>query len=289
MTIIHIYSQKKLSRGNENDSAIYKVYKEIDILYGTEIKDNPNMEFKYVQPTKLMEIECFFIEFYKCVSKNAEFFYQKNNYKLNYFDDDLINKINEIVNSISNQFSIDVLYNKLNNYLYEIHTRSIQKKTDVETRFANKESKFTNVFAISKDEIVKEFFKEIDKKINASRLNATINLSRIDDIIYDQNDNSVDFLQKINFNDNKSDEDVQPSFMNNFKNSNSSFSAIIMNDIDSKGMLNYEPIDNSILKNKIDNSIVNNKIEFMSNGTKGPISQKKIIDENNSNTNLNKK
>lgn len=260
MTNIHIYSQKKLSRGNENETEIIKTYKEIDILYGTEIKDHPDIEFKYVEPKKLIEIESFFIELYMCFYTNSDLFYHKNP-KINFFNDPLMWKINEFVNSNVKNFQIETLYNKLNNYLHEFHmkTKNITQQQQKFSKEVKGSSTSSNVFCFNIDEIVKEFFKDIDKKLNTSRLDATINLSKIDDIYYDQNDNSIDFLQKIAFTDNKHEEDANPSFINGIRNSYSSFSGIIINDIESKGNLKYQAIDNSINNMQIDNSI--NKLE----------------------------
>ena len=64
LSIIHVYSQKKLSRMNENsDTQMVKGYKEIDLLYGSEIKTNTNLDFRYSEPKILQQIEKFLIEF----------------------------------------------------------------------------------------------------------------------------------------------------------------------------------------------------------------------------------
>ena len=138
-------------------------------------------------------------------------------------------------------------------------TKNITQQQQKFSKEVKGSSTSSNVFCFNIDEIVKEFFKDIDKKLNTSRLDATINLSKIDDIYYDQNDNSIDFLQKIAFTDNKHEEDANPSFINGIRNSYSSFSGIIINDIESKGNLKYQAIDNSINNMQIDNSI--NKLE----------------------------
>jgi hypothetical protein len=58
MVIIHIYEQTKLSRNNENSIQTQQGinFKEVDLLFGSFIKENPNLEFKYGAPKKLIYI-----------------------------------------------------------------------------------------------------------------------------------------------------------------------------------------------------------------------------------------
>ena len=63
ISIIHVYSQKKLSRMNENTEQQQIKYREVDLLYGSEIRTNLNLEFRYTQPKVLQHIEKFLIEF----------------------------------------------------------------------------------------------------------------------------------------------------------------------------------------------------------------------------------
>jgi hypothetical protein len=138
ISIIHMYSQKKLSRMSENSDQhlTHKGYKEIDLLYGAEVKNNNNIEFRYTEPKKLQEIEKFFIEFYISIRANTDI-YHDINHELKYFDYSIITSINEILishreiisketsstmnenNSINKISSIDSLITKINNKLYE--------------------------------------------------------------------------------------------------------------------------------------------------------------------------
>lgn len=148
ISIIHVYSQKKLSRMSENSDQhlAHKGYKEIDLFYGSEVKNNNNIEFRYTEPRKLQEIEKFFIEFFISIRNNTDIYHDVN-HELKYFDYSIITAINEILishrenltkengangnignstspneNNIVNrdkQNSIESLITKINNKLYE--------------------------------------------------------------------------------------------------------------------------------------------------------------------------
>ena len=98
ISIIHMYSQKKLSRMSDNNDQhiTNKGYKEIDLLYGAEVKNNNNIEFRYTEPRKLQEIEKFIIEFFISIRSNSDI-YHDINHELKYFDYTIITSINEIL------------------------------------------------------------------------------------------------------------------------------------------------------------------------------------------------
>jgi len=227
----------------------------INLLKGTETKENSNLEFKYSEPPKLTELEEIFTELFIANYKNSEYFYRRSN-KLVYFDDVLINKINELVLDNTNTISSDNVYSRVNNYFYEIYSKNRQSlSNDTSSTQCKKEEKRELIMYITKEDIMKEFFKGIEKKINLSKLDGTLNLSKIDDGIGNEmNDISLDFNPKISFNDNKEDENL-PSFIY-VNNNNTSFSGILMKDWESKRQHQYEPIENSIGNNKLE--IVNN-------------------------------
>lgn len=126
---------------------------------------------------------------------------------------------------------------------------------DVYSKKGNKEELRELNMYVSKEDIVREFFKGIDKKININKLDGTLNLSKIDDGLgYDINDISVDFVPKISFTENKEDDNL-PSFIY-VNNNNTSFSGILMKDWESRRQHNYDPIENSVGNNKLE--IVNN-------------------------------
>jgi hypothetical protein len=170
-----------------------------------------------------------------------------------YFDDILINKINELVLDNPNTITSDNVYNKVNNYFYEFYSKNRQSITNDTS--IKKEERRELIMYITKEDIMKEFFKGIEKKINLSKLDGTLNLSKIDDGIgNDINDISIDFNPKMSFTENKEEENL-PSFIY-INNNNTSFSGILMKDWESKRQHQYEPIDNSIGNNKLE--MVNN-------------------------------
>jgi hypothetical protein len=170
-----------------------------------------------------------------------------------YFDDILINKINELVLDNPNTITSDNVYNKVNNYFYEFYSKNRQSITNDTS--IKKEERRELIMYITKEDIMKEFFKGIEKKINLSKLDGTLNLSKIDDgICNDINDISIDFNPKMSFTENKEEENL-PSFIY-INNNNTSFSGILMKDWESKRQHQYEPIDNSIGNNKLE--MVNN-------------------------------
>ena len=67
IVIVHIYFQKKLSRIMNNNSLSINPdnrYKEVDLFFGSYLNENQGLDFKYVMPKKLTEIEKFCEEFY---------------------------------------------------------------------------------------------------------------------------------------------------------------------------------------------------------------------------------
>lgn len=120
ISLIHVYSQNKLSRYNDTETTVshIKNYKEIDIIYGSDIKNSTNIEFRYTEPKKLKEIEKFFLEFYSSTINKLDLFYNSG-LDLKYFDNFLILTIDEIINQ-NKKISCDSLFNKINTRFYEM-------------------------------------------------------------------------------------------------------------------------------------------------------------------------
>jgi hypothetical protein len=205
----------------------------ISLLKGTEIHENSNLEFKYSEPYKLTEIEEIFSELFIANYKNPEYFYRRTN-KLVYFDDNFLNKINELVEDSSSTLNLDNVYNKVNNYFFEVYSKNRHSLyNDSQSKQSRKEEKRELIMYITKEEIIREFFKGNEKRKNLNKLDKTLNLSKIDDVAgNDVNDVSLDFNQKISLSD------------------------ILMKDWESKRQHQYEPIENSVEHNKIE--ILNN-------------------------------
>ena len=60
------------------------------------MKDNPNNQFCYSEPKKLIEIENFILEFYKCVNPDMDLFFKTNN-QLIYLEYSLLDISDEFV------------------------------------------------------------------------------------------------------------------------------------------------------------------------------------------------
>ena len=127
IAMVHIYSQSKLSR-NETE----KIYKEFEIIYGSEIhKDINHIEYKFNEPKLLKEIEMFFIEFF--FSNNPTFgffFYPKSDLK--YFSTELLKDIHNCIKdeNINNNNINNDIFRKITNYLYQefLQTHNLENK-----------------------------------------------------------------------------------------------------------------------------------------------------------------
>ena len=107
--IIHMYSQKKLSRQindngdttrqttttKENHNCIATKRKEFDILYAQELKNDNSIEFKYTEPQKMTDIDSFMKEFFICI-KDCDLF-NNQKYHLSYFNQEINTKINNTI------------------------------------------------------------------------------------------------------------------------------------------------------------------------------------------------
>ena len=191
VSIIHLYSTKKLSRNSENTEGniLNKFYKEIDILYGTEIKNNPNIEFRYIEPSKLQEIERFFFEFYISISNTIELFYDIN-HEIKYFDNIHMNKLSEIV--ISNKFNSKDLLNKISSYYSECYMKNKLRGINQTEKSKIPNNPYYFMF-LNKDQFINEFFHFQDRssiKLTEKSLNdVTLNLSKVEEIKY--NDSKI--------------------------------------------------------------------------------------------------
>jgi hypothetical protein len=162
LSIIHIYTQKKLSRITENSEQQLFRYKEIDLLYGADIRTNSNLDFRYSEHRILQNIEKFFIEFFISI-RNAEIFREQNtNKELKYFNYPIILEINKISENGNN--TIDEIVKKINEALKIMYIsnksngKNYNRAASLYSRIFTDAEKLDNVLVIKKEDILKDLF-----------------------------------------------------------------------------------------------------------------------------------
>ena len=189
IAIIHIYSQKKLSRSDENNIQSEQGLncKEVDLLFGSFIKDNPNFEFKYGAPKKLNYVEKFIEEFY-ITGRNGFGIFRLTNLekKYKYVNYYIINIINNY--KVSNNINIEQILSDINkiiekDYEQEQNIKKEKKSEDNESNLnSNKDDdesemkKLDNLFLLNKESFYNNFF---DKKIKNNNRNLIIDKNNI--------------------------------------------------------------------------------------------------------------
>lgn len=163
LAVIHVYSQKKLSRMTENqEQQLTKGYKEIDLLFGCDIKTNSNLDFRYSEPKKLQQIEKFLIEFLISI-RSIDIFRDPNlNRELKYFNYDIIKAINSVPSDNGNS-TIESLLNKINAKLHEIYSliktgKTLEKTISINSKIFADIEKLDNLLFIQKEDILKDLF-----------------------------------------------------------------------------------------------------------------------------------
>jgi hypothetical protein len=198
VSMIQIYTQNKLSRYNENETSITssKYYRELDIIYGSEIKNSSNIEFRYTEPKKLKEVEKYLNEYFLSIMNKFGLFY--NTYhEAKYFDISSILIIDEIINQNRNLTTNQILA-KIDSKFLEMYQNEEKKNQNLNPQIlttgkddANSELENPdNFLVIGKTLFLKEFYRFYLNKIrkNSSETSYiknekdnTIMLTKIDD------------------------------------------------------------------------------------------------------------
>ena len=241
IAVIHVYSQKKLSRNNENNIQSEQGIncKEVDLLFGSFIKDNPNFEFKYGAPKKLDYIEKFLEEFYITGRNNLGIFrLTSSDKKYKYVNYSIINIINTF--HMPNNVDIDKIFNDINKKIEEDYKREKNEnnnKNSEDTEESNDTTKIEKLLSLNKESIYKDIL-NINNK-NARNDNNFISISYNKSLISRDNGDNID--KKINnlINDNELDKNIN---INEYINMNSERKNLI------KDENNYK-INKSISKN----------------------------------------
>ncbi len=218
-----MYSQTKLSKGEDNSISSNKIYKEIDIKYGSEIKMESNFELKYTESHKLKDIENFLIEFYIC-KKNSNIYYDTNK-DLAYYNKDILRIFEEMFSVYKNE-DYEKIVNMVNLKLYEAYLNEPNYEKirhealdgsessylesnrmnihNIEENKYNK-SKFLN---ITRYHFLKEIFK--DNKIdNGGIIDNTLILSKLSNAIEDESIclSKLSNISKFDYTNNDNNED----------------------------------------------------------------------------------
>ena len=185
IAVIHIYRQKKLSRNNENNMLLEQGlnFKEVDLLFGSFIRENPNFEFKYGAPKKLENIEKFLEEFYMTGRNGLGIFSLINSdKKYLYVNYDIINIINTF--HIGDSINLDKIFMDINKKIeenYEKEKNTINKE-DTETNLEDSKEakKLNNILCLNKEKYYKYFLnKSISKNSSSVLNNNIINIKKI--------------------------------------------------------------------------------------------------------------
>ena len=157
ISIIHVYSQKKLSRNNDNNIQMEQGIncKEVDFIFGSFMKGNKNFEFKYGAPKKLEYIEKFMEEFYLTGRSSLNIFKVNNqNKKYKYVNYDIIGIINSF--QISKSMTIEEIFKNFKNKLKQEYEKDQKIKKEKEKEIDDNNSN-------NSDEQNDDSTKKIDK------------------------------------------------------------------------------------------------------------------------------
>ena len=276
MAIIHIYRQKKLSRNNENNMLIEQGlnFKEVDLLFGSFIRENPNFEFKYGAPKKLEHIEKFLEEFFITNRNGLGIFSLYNSdKKYLYVNYDIINIINSF--NIGDNANVDKIFNDINKKIeenFDKQQNSINKE-DTESNLEDSKDikKLNNLFSLNKDKYYKYFLNKEKNNNNTSNVINTeknykkikkININLSNHMLKRQN-NSVNKLIGINSNNTKSLNNKNNMDIINVNN-NINISELISNNSERKNLIkNNETL--SLFQTQTDNKTSNKQLDNISN------------------------
>ena len=205
IAVIHLYYQKKLSRNTENNILEQEVkYKEIDLLFGSFIRDNQNLEFKYGAPKKLQHIEKFFEEFFITCRNGFDIFKINNNKKFKYVNYQIISIINSV--PVSNDVNIDKLFSDVDKKLQEEydkeHDIKVEKEKaneenedDDDNKNEEEEKSVENLFLLNRESIYNEILTNTNNENNNNKykqkLIQSMNKKQISKDIFDSVEKSL--------------------------------------------------------------------------------------------------
>ena len=239
IAVIHLYYQKKLSRNTEDNPLDQELkYKEIDLLFGSFIRDNQNLEFKYGAPKKLQHIEKFFEEFFITNRNGFDIFRTNLNKKFKYVNYYIINIINSV--PVSNKIDIELLFLDINKRLEEEYNKDLNTKrekellrqeinskskskdndenedeNDNEEENENTENSYDNIFILNKDTVYNEIIDIKNKDLKIEIKPKNMNKKQVSNIFPDS------IIKSLISEEDKKDRDIMENnktFKNNIRN-----------------------------------------------------------------------
>ena len=239
IAVIHLYYQKKLSRNTEDNPLDQELkYKEIDLLFGSFIRDNQNLEFKYGAPKKLQHIEKFFEEFFITNRNGFDIFRTNLNKKFKYVNYYIINIINSV--PVSNKIDIELLFQDINKRLEEEYNKDLNTKrekellkqeinskskskdndenedeNDNEEENENTENSYDNIFILNKDTVYNEIIDIKNKDLKIEIKPKNMNKKQVSNIFPDS------IIKSLISEEDKKDRDIMENnktFKNNIRN-----------------------------------------------------------------------
>ena len=190
IAVIHVYSQKKLSRQNENNSINTNLnlnqkyplnknslklmnqnyyYEFLTIFLNNNNKIDDNL--KYFELEKIYNIQKFFFEFFIASTKqNNIYYYLQKNRVPKYFNKDILNAINSVPASILQEKSVESIFFQINLKLEGLFLKKFLNDTNKNnSSFKEKKNQkelnnISKIFEIEEDFILLDLFKDSIKK-----------------------------------------------------------------------------------------------------------------------------
>lgn len=214
LAIIHVYSQKKLSRNNDTNIQMEQGIncKEVDFIFGSFMKGNKNFEFKYGAPKKLEYVEKFMEEFFLTGRSGLNIFKINNqNKKYKYVNYDIIGVINSF--QISKSMTVDEIFNNYLNKLKEQYEKD--QKSEKDNEQDNSENNSNNSDDYNETKNIDKLFSLNKQTFYSILLNIKLeenNTKKIKEI------KNINLVSDINNNYNNTDQNLN---INNLVNINS--------------------------------------------------------------------
>ena len=213
LAIIHVYSQKKLSRNNDTNIQMEQGIncKEVDFIFGSFMKGNKNFEFKYGAPKKLEYVEKFMEEFFLTGRSGLNIFKINNqNKKYKYVNYDIIGVINSF--QISKSMTVDEIFNNYLNKLKQQYEKDQKSKKDNEQDNSennsnnsddyNETKNIDKLFSLNKQTFYSILLNIKLEENNTKKIKEIKNINLVSDINnnYNNNDQNLNINNLVNIN-----------------------------------------------------------------------------------------